>query len=340
MRKSVRIVASGLLVLLSAAIALGLGEAYLWLDDNFGRAPDGHADVTWNGRRYALNEAPEPAARAEQTWLVIGDSFVVGRACGRERNLTGHLRLLAGSAEQPLSVINLGQPARSGPSHAQIFADYIAEFGPPQRATVVLYANDPDFDIGICDDLAAYADLIDRHPAEGTGLREACARVHDQTYETRFVDRLMQTFYTAKLGREAVMRLLLLTGAEVPLGRVRHLTDWERPDSLYRQILFASLDRIGTTARQQGVVLDVVLFPPVDDLSFDSPYFGVYERVAGELSRRLGVPAASGFAAFPLVPGKKLSYVWSMTDHHPSCEGHALMARWIWDRGMPARSDP
>lgn len=335
-----KILASFLMVLVSVAVALGLGEGYLWFDDNWGRAPEVPTEVTWNGNSYTLNEPPQMAAGGKDRWLVIGDSFVVGRACGAERNLTGHLRAIAAAEKTLPMAINLGQPGRSGPTYDQIFADFVAEFGPPRRATIVLYANDPDFDPGICRQLPAYRSIIDQHPLEAEKLYRACEAVDTETFQTGLIDRLLQQFYTAKLLRETAMRFLLLTGREVSLGRVKHLADWLRPDSLYRHVLYASLERSVATARQNGITLDIVFYPPVDDLSYESPYYDVYERVAADLTRVLGLPVASGYAAFPLVKGKKLAYGWSIADHHPSCEGHALMARWLAERARATIAAP
>ena len=94
-------------------------------------------------------------------------------------------------------------------------------------------------------------------------------------------------------------------------------------------MISAGLKEIKAVADRHGVRLMVAFYPPVEFLSTDNPMYDATEKARQALSDELGMPVLNGFDAYLDNPRAERNMSRSLTDHHPSCAAHQLLAEWL-----------
>lgn len=332
----------------AAAFALMIGfsvgflliEMFLRVDDYSSLATD-YAYHDWDGRIHRVMATSDDLADPRRPIVVLGDSMVAGINCGRDQNLVGHFETAMQSIADGYKTINLGSANSSVFSYLDQFRSYRAANGPPSGVIVVLYANDVDV---IESRMCPVADVIERSDrltaADKSHVREFCrdapaglknsagdkallaiggpvdAWLHDASYAYRFF-------------REALVRIVHHVGDGEPVGRLRYPVLWSDPESQAFRLMAVGLSEIKAIADRDGIPLMVAVYPPIEFLSRDNPMYAATEiggRVFGKL---LGLSVLNGFDAYLDDPRATANMARSLTDLHPTCEAHQILAEWL-----------
>lgn len=328
--------ANALLVLASVLAGMAVVELFLRIDDASG-AEGAFAGVTLAGHTYELLEDPARIRDVRNGIVVVGDSFVAGAKCGRDENLTGHLaRELARG-----DVINLGMNGTGAFSYAQRVRDYIAANGAPAAVVVSLYSNDIAFEAMMCPSVGAMAQSGRFSDDELQRVAEFCAPyantgpledVRGERVGGNLGVFLNSHSYVYRLLREVSAQFIVATGISKSFGRAAYPGSWGDPGSLGFRLVEYALGDLVAAARTSGSPVAIVFYPNVENLSPESPIARSYAVAASRLRGSLQVPVHSGYDAFAGNPAASGSMVWSLTDPHPSCAAHAIMAHWIAHR--------
>lgn len=314
-------------------------EAFLRFDDYSALAVD-YVYHEWDGRDRRVMATAEDLADPRKAIVVLGDSMVAGINCGREQNLVGHFA----NAMQPIAAdfkaINLGSANTSVFAYLDQLQGYEAGVGAPAGVIVMLYTNDADV---IEPRMCPIIDVIERiesiSASEKADIREFCrdAVIGQPASKEKSwfaiggpVDAwLFGASYAYRFFRESLALLAVELDGGEPVGRLRYPGLWSDADSFELRMIAAGMQEIKALADRHDIPLMVAFFPPIEFLSKDNPMYEASEIAGRELKNRLGIPVLNGFDAYLDDARASRNMSRSLTDHHPSCLGHKILAEWL-----------
>jgi hypothetical protein len=332
----------------ATALALCIGflagflmiEAYLRFNDYSSLAVD-YVYHEWDGRDRRVMATADDVADPRQAVVVLGDSMVAGINCGREQNLVGHFE----TAMQPIApdykAINLGSANTSVFAYLDQLRGYEAGIGAPAGIIVMLYTNDADvIEPRMCPalDVVERADnLLPSEKAEIAGFCESVELGKPASSQSASIfsiggpvdSWLHGASYAYRFFRGSMVMLAGLLGGGEPIGRLRYPGIWSDAESLEMRLITAGMDEIKALADRHGSPMMVAFYPPVEFLSKDNPSYAATEIASDELGAHLGIPVLNGFEAYLDEPRASSNMSRSLTDAHPSCLGHQILAEWL-----------
>ncbi|MDH3662362.1 MAG: hypothetical protein OEU92_20425 [Alphaproteobacteria bacterium] len=315
-------------------------EAYLRFDDYSALAVD-YAYHEWDGRERRVMATAEDLADPRKAIVVLGDSMVAGINCGREQNLVGHFAHAMQPIAEGYKAINLGSANTSVFAYLDQLQGYAAGEGPPRGVIVMLYTNDADV---IEPRMCPVADVIARaeglSPSEKADIQDFCKDVvvgQPGSAEAKPwfaiggpVDSWLHGFsYAYRFFRETFALLAVKLDGGEPIGRLRYPSLWSSPESLEFRLIAAGMQEIKALADRHDIPMMVAFFPPIEFLSKDNPMYEANEIAGRELEDRLGLPVLNGFDAYLGDARASRNMSRSLTDHHPSCAAHQILAEWL-----------
>ena len=334
-------------------------EAFLRYDDYSALAVD-YVYHEWDGRERRVMATAKDLADPRKAIVIVGDSMTAGVNCGYEQNLVGHFSHTMQPVAADYKAINLGSANTSVFAHLDQLQGYEAGVGAPAGVIVMLYTNDADV---IEPRMCPVADVI--RQADGFSAEEKAeiqafcedAVVGQPAYDDETpwfaiggpVDTwLYGSSYAYRFFREALAVLAVSFGGDEPVGRLRYPGLWSDADSLEFRLIAKGMEEIKAFADRHDIPLMVAFYPPIEFLSKDNPMYEASEIAGRRLEDRLGVPVLNGFDAYLDDPRATTSMARSLTDHHPSCLGHQILAEWLVEKfdaaggfeARPANADP
>ena len=334
---------TGLTLLASIVVGLLMIEAFLRFDD-YSALTAAYSYYEWGGRPRRTMVTAEELADPRPPVVVLGDSMVAGVNCGHEQNLVGHF----GRAMQPVAagykVLNLGSANSSVFAYLDQLQGFVAANGAPAGIIVMLYANDVDV---IEPQMCRVAGVIENSDrltaADKDEVRAFCRAVasedRDGVGETPWfaiggpVDRwLYAESYAYRFLRESLARLAFRLGGGEPIGRLRYPALWSDPESREFRLVAAGLSEIKALADRQGIPMMVAFYPPTEFLSRDNPMYQATEAARRELMTRLHLPVLNGFDAYVEDARASVNMARSLTDAHPNCLAHRILAEWLVEK--------
>ena len=331
---------TGLTLMVSMVVGFLMIEAFLRVDD-YSALAAAYSYYDWDGRLRRTMVTAEELADPRPPIVVLGDSMVAGVNCGHEQNLIGHF----GRAIQPIAsgykVLNLGSANSSVFAYLDQLRGFVAANGAPAGIIVMLYANDVDV---IEPQMCRVAEVIEHSDrltaADKDEVRAFCRAVasedRDGVGETPWfaiggpVDRwLYGESYAYRFLRESFARLVSHLGNGEPIGRLRYPALWSDPESREFRMVAAGLSAIKAIADEQGIPMMVAFYPPTEFLSPDNPMYRATETAARALMARLRLPVQNGFDAYIGDARASVNMARSLTDAHPNCLAHRILAEWL-----------
>jgi hypothetical protein len=321
------------MVICSIVVAtLGM-EVFLKLNDHSSERADDVHIYDWNGHKHRVAANPDSVKDPRPAILVLGDSFVVGGKCGYEHNLTGHMQTAIERLGVPYKVLNFGSDGTSVFTYLSHVEDFIQGHPRPVAIVVVLYSND----IQIFTDraLCRYSETIassGRFPnveleREIANCRTGHTKERDLFGLRGGIDQtLYRLSHTYRLLRELIAQVAF-TFSDV--GRMRYLEPWTDPNSAGFQGLLIALSEIKRLAQIHRIPFVIAFYPNVEDLSGQGEIYEAVGQAVPHLRELLGLQVYNGYEAFLGNPKADDRMVWSLTNMHPSCAAHEIMADWL-----------
>lgn len=330
-------------VVISVLVGLLLIEAFLRYDDDDSLTAD-YLYHEWDGRERRTMASAEQLADPRDAIVVLGDSMVAGVNCGYEQNLVGHIERAVQPIAAGYKAINLGTANSSVFAYLDQLQGYEAAHGAPAGLIVMLYTNDVEV---IEPRMCPVLDIFER--AEGIAP-EAKAEARAFCADAVFGDSalgepkgwfsiggpvdlwLHDVSYAHRFFRQALAQIATHFAGDEPIGRLRYPALWSDPESDAFRMIAAGLEEIEAEASRDGVPLLIAFYPPVEYLSKDNPMYPAAETARTILADRLGVPVLNGFEAYFDDPRASRNMSRSLTDAHPSCLGHQILAEWLVEK--------
>jgi hypothetical protein len=321
------------MVICSIVVAILVMEVFLWLNDYAPERVDDNHIYDWNGHKHRVVANPDNVKDPRPAILIVGDSFVVGSKCGYEHNLTGQMQRAIERLGVSYKVLNFGSDGSSVFTYLSHVEDFIQEHPRPAAIVVVLYSNDIEIftDRALC----RYSETIassGRFPNVKLE-REIATCTTGQTKERDLfglrggIDRtLYRLSHTYRLLRELIARVAF---AFSDVGRRRYLEPWTDPNSAEFQGLLIALSETKRLAQIHRIPFVIAFYPNVENLSGQGEIYEAVGQAVPHLRERLGLQVYNGYEAFLGNPKADDRMVWSLTDLHPSCDAHEIMADWL-----------
>ena len=322
-----------LMVICAIVVATLVMEIILRLNDYASEIADDIHIYDWNGHKHRVAATPDSMKDPRPAILVVGDSFVVGQKCGYENNLTGHMQSEIEKLEIPYKILNLGSEGTSVFTYLSHVEDFIREHPRPAAIVVVLYSNDIEIftDPGLCRYSETLASSV-RFPNVKFERETASCRTGQTKERDLFglgggIDRTLYRFsYVYRLLRGLIAKVAF-TFSDV--GRMRYVEPWTDPDSVEFQGILIALSEIKRLAQIHQIPLVIAFYPNVEDLSGRGEIYEAVGQAVRHLGEQLGLQVYNGYEAFVGNPEADDRMVWSLTNLHPSCDAHGIMADWL-----------
>ena len=110
---------------------------------------------------------------------------------------------------------------------------------------------------------------------------------------------------------------------------MRYLEPWIDPTSAEFQGILIALSEIKRLAQIHRIPFVIAFYPNVEDLSGQGEIYEAVGQAVPHLGEQLGLPVYNGYEAFLGNPKADDRMVWSLTNMHPSCAAHEIMADWL-----------
>ncbi|MEL6965079.1 MAG: hypothetical protein AAFO01_20190 [Pseudomonadota bacterium] len=318
-------------------------EAFLRYDDYSSLAQD-YTYHHWDGRDRRVMATAEDIADPRHDVVFLGDSMVAGVNCGREQNLVGQFETAMRHVAPNHKAINLGSANTSVFAYLDQLQGYHTGVGAPAGVIVMLYTNDADV---IEPRMCPVIDVIKRADNLSTSEKKEIVDFCDSVVlGTPASSQPVSTFsiggpvdrwfhgvsYAYRFIRGAMVMLAGSLGDGEPVGRLRYPGLWSNAESLEMRLITVGIEAIKAHADQNGTPLMIAFYPPVEFLSKDNPSYAATEIASNELRERFAVPVFNGFEAYFDDPRASRNMSRSLTDAHPSCLGHQILAEWLVEK--------
>ena len=313
------------LVLLSISAALTLFEIFLRIENRSKPYTTVRLDI--NGVSYLFEESTvkalltREAASRNSNIFVVGDSFVAGAACVAEsKHLTGHLANLIPSS----NVINLGAAGKN-PANYIDFLNYIP-LSRVDTVVVVLYDNDIHVSDETCELSLQQKKYFSIHvPDFCESQLSGEQRPKDESGLLKKINQSVKHLSTAQLLKESLHNLPYLS---TMFYRSEYVSRWNEFASEENKWIRSTIPVMQTIVESKGAKFKLIYYPNTNSISVSDPRHQIWKKFSAEVGRELSIHLHDPYPYFISMAPRK-SMVWSLTDKHPSCDAHRLMAEYV-----------
>jgi len=328
---------SFLIILLSTFLALFIFEIFLRIE-NYSK-PYEKIKIEIFGRNYFFqkhlsnNEIEE---NKKNNFYVIGDSFVEGSVCAsKNENITGHLA----KTIKDYKVYNLGVGGKD-PSH---YIDFINFFpiNEGDIVAVVLYDNDVHISNDTCSIIMRQKEIFPIYvpnyckPKKSQILGSKNENFEHQVFIPK--DQSGKNFLLKKINyyfkNLFLFRLFKESLYNFPfLSKYFYREEFKQNignfDSEENKWLISSIIVTKKQVEEFGAKFYLYYYPNTNKIEKEDPRHDSWRLFARKLFIDFGIKLNDPYPFF-IQKSKKTSMVWSLTDKHPNCEAHKIMASYI-----------
>lgn len=279
------------------------------------------------GVSYSFESSASKAFRNDDVSIkkdklyVLGDSFVAGEACAAQsENLTGYLAKL----NPGLELINLGVAGKD-PSHYIDFLNYFP-IVTGDVVAVVLYEND----IHLSNETCALSERQKRNfpiyfPERCEKQLSGELTPKDQAGFFRQLNRKLEQLATVKLIKESVYNFRYASKFFYREELRNRWIDFESEENKWLRSTIPVMQQI---TKSKGAQFQLFYYPDTNRIEPRDPRHTTWLKFGEKLKHDFGVYLNDPYP-FLVEHAPRKSMVWSLTDKHPSCEAHAIVAEYM-----------
>jgi hypothetical protein len=273
-----------------------------------------------------LEEAEQ--SRQHKRIFLFDASFVVGIQCAKKGiNLSGHLQKLVGDQAE---VINLAVTGGDPSS----YIDFIDRFplGKNDIAVVVLNENGIHQSFDTCARTTRQARNLPLFvPAICKGILEKSIEPKDEQGILRNINRLLLGSKIYQITKEALYNMPWVSNL---FYRSEFRSWWQNFDQDETKWVSSTIPVMRDLVRNKGAEFVITHYPSTNFLSPANTRQEVWKNFIKRIFERYNIVIADSFP-FLIANAKATSMVWSLTDKHPSCDAHEIMARFLYEQIKP-----
>tara|TARA_B100000795_G_scaffold137281_1_gene102527 strand:- start:369 stop:1376 length:1008 start_codon:yes stop_codon:yes gene_type:complete len=315
-----KITVNSIIVLTSLIIGLMIVELFLYLENK--HKPIDYAIIEINDYKYPFikgNSTRDPLAlnEVEHELLVVGDSFVAGTACARDNaNFPSHLQMML---EGKTNVVNLGVEG-ANPADYIDFLDGL-NISKGDVSLITLYDNDIHVAPKTCLQSIRQAEKHKIHVPEFCKNTVTTLDKANENIAQKINNRIKK-FKTVVLIKESLVQIPFLRKY---FFRTAFRNLWIDFDSDENKWMRSTLKAMAEQMKQNGGEALFIYYPNTNRISVDDERHEAWLKFINYVSKNDNIKIADPYPFF-IANATSQSMVWSLTDKHPNCEAHSLMA--------------
>lgn len=323
--------AAFLLVTVSVFVTLIGFECFLRWEDSYEHYP--YSQMKIKGETYPFVYPVEKLFRKDDSAnkktnvLLIGDSFVSAIACAKEKqNLSGHLQTLLGDG---IEVVNLGVGGKD-PAN---YIDFLMHF--PIRKddliVVVLYDNDIHMSKDTCRTALRQKGIF-----PPLHVPDFCSQLTTTMSVQKDEDGFLRQLNQVLKDRSKLFQLIKESAYNIPgvsnlFYRSEFTKRWNDFNADETKWILSTLPIMREIVEQKGARFLLTYYPNTNAISAEDPRHKIWLDFGQYVLEKSQIKLHDPYPFF-VQHAQRKSMVWSLTDKHPSCDAHALMAQFLLDR--------
>tara|TARA_B110000503_G_scaffold98588_1_gene147720 strand:+ start:351 stop:1334 length:984 start_codon:yes stop_codon:yes gene_type:complete len=285
-----------------------------------------------NGVTYTFNDKPELYFNDDTSEKIIflGDSFTFGKVCAGEKKDFVNLLKKKYKKKNNIKIFNFASRSRGPSDYLNIYKNFQQNEKNLKKLIVVLNHNDISLNVTDCKTIEVL-NRLNLFP-----IIKKCKKTLE-TKKDRFSGTLIKSLdnFLEKTLTWQFIRTKLYS-----FSFLRKYYGSSNIDDLYKDnqsIEFINylnlLSRIQLEAKKDGVSLEFIYFNDVHYLKDDNPKswtsFNIY-------ANKVGIKIHDSWDYF-MQHKEADNMAWSLTDHHPNCKAHEIMANYLIENNLVVR---
>lgn len=315
-----------IVILFSIAIPIVVMEWFLYLENRY-ELPNKY-EYKGAVEVYKVIKSGTHSDKSKRNLYVFGDSFVAGDACAAEnKDMPSQLNVLL----PEYNVINMGMGGKTVINYIDMLDTLPVREN--DSVLLVLYDNDIHIEEESCQIATVLAKRYNIYlPKVCSNILdpETGIRPKDEQGLLRIINQEIKDFKIVELIKEALWNVPLL---QKYYYRGEYINYWNDFDSEELIFLESSLAAFDAAAREKGLSVSYAYYPNTNRISYEDSRHAIWLGFIEHASRNLDIEI---FDPYPYLVrnAPTETMVWSLTDKHPSCKAHRLMAMALAD-GIP-----
>jgi len=318
-----KIVFNSALILGSSISGLFLFEFFLIFENRF--KPVEKTVVEINGESYPFlkgvsTEGTLQKSSKSRHLFILGDSFTEGIVCAADNaNFPSHLSEMIGA---DIEVINLGVNGKNTADYVD-FLDYF-EVVVGDLAIITLYDNDMIISERNCGQIRRQAEKHEVYVPKFCSSEKAFVDKSSAGL-LKVVNKYVKDFKTVQLLKESAAQVPALQGF---FYRDEYRNSWNDFKAEENKWLRSSLRVMQEQVQRAGGNVIFTYYPNTNNITRDDYRHQIWTRFLDYAEEQDGIKILDPYPYFVAVAPEK-SMVWSLTDKHPNCAAHKIMAEFL-----------
>ena len=253
--------------------------------------------------------------------FVVGDSFAEGVHCASKK-LDFPARLQA-HLDGKFKVHNLGVVGKNLADYVDIVSNL--KLDQSDTVLIVLYDNDIHISNKNCEQIRRQTQFSDLY------VPNFCnSPIEKDIDKTNFgflqqMNNQIKHLKTVQLIKETVVNFPLFSKY---FYRSEYQARWNKFDSEEAKWIISSIVLLDRIVKTSGADIKFTYYPNTNAINNLDPRHLIWTEFISEVSKKTGINIDDPYPYF-ITNASSDSMVWSLTDKHPSCEAHDIMARHI-----------
>ena len=260
--------------------------------------------------------------------FILGDSMVAGSTCANSnKNITGHLNnFLNKSDNKKIKFINLGREALTVTNYIDVIENL--KISKNDKVFIFLCENDIHINKEVCliaRDQKEYLNLD--YPLSCNNILEDQLSEKNNNSILKKINNNLLIFKTFIIFKEAVANI----------SQINHLfyrSEFRKLWSDYRseenKFIISSIISLDNIVRSKGASFYIGYYPLTNSISSDNPQHKRWLKFIKYMQTNYEINI---FDPYPYLIENKTqkNMTWSLTDKHPSCDGHEIIAKYVYE---------
>ena len=254
--------------------------------------------------------------------LILGDSFVEGVACAKDNaNFPSHI---SNKLKGKLNVVNLGVRGMNVADYIDFLDHFKVSYG--DVALITLYNNDLHISKRNCAQINRQAKKYDIYTPKFCNQHDEFTDKSNNNFLKK-INNSIKKYKTVQLVKESM--------TQVPVFKSLFYRDeltnrWNDFESEENKWVRSSLINITEQVKNKGGLAVFTYYPNTNKISNNDKRHQIWMRFIEYVKNNDGIIISDPYPYF-INNAPETSMVWSLTDKHPSCEAHSLMAEFIFN---------
>lgn len=314
-----RILASAAIIIASTLIAVGLVEGFLTYENYYPTVEKILIEI--RGEKYPFLK-PNPFNQidnSKRNVIIIGDSFVEGVHCAaKSENLPSFLQKELGG---DFAVINMGV----GGKNPVDYIDWISEIPIKHDdiIIVVLYDNDVHLTELNCSKIKRQSTEMNLYVPTFCEDSAASFISKDRSSLVRKINYEIKSLKVVQLLKESIVNIPLFSGF---FYRSDFQTRWNKFEAEETKWIISSIVAMKEQVESKGGTIHFSYYPNTNAISQHDPRHKIWKSFISQVSESVGIVIDDPYP-YLIDQASDRSMVWSLTDKHPSCDAHLIVAK-------------